>query len=399
MTAERVDRVEAWVVEVPRDVPYLGPLGAGDAAGPGGYFVRGRTGTVYHAADRTVLVRVMAASGAEGWGETYGLAAPRATAEILGDLLAPFVMGRDPRDPAALHDQLRGLQRVRGAAGGAFGDALAALDIALWDLAAKLAGLPLARMLGGQRTSRIPAYVSGLPEPTLSGRVALAESWAARGFTRLKFAAAVSEQGVEAEMAALRGALGPGAEIAADLHWRHSGAEAAALAWRLLPHRPWFLEAPVAPEDLAGLRQACAGPVPVAAGEEWSSAYDAALRLSGPAILQPEMAHTGVTEFQRIGHLAAAHHLAVLPHATIGVGVFLAASLHAAAALPGVTGHEYQPSILDRNQHLLESGPALDGDSYAVPAGPGHGARPGPALWRHAQAALGTMTGGTPCRA
>ena len=97
--------------------------------------MRSSNHTVYPTFDRSVLVRVTSAEGAEGWGETYGLVAPGATTAIIDDLLADFVVGRDPLEAAAVHDDLYGLMRVRGYTGGFYLDALAAVDIALWDLA------------------------------------------------------------------------------------------------------------------------------------------------------------------------------------------------------------------------------------------------------------------------
>ncbi len=79
--------------------------------------------------------------------------------------------------------------------------------------------------------------------------------------------------------------------------------------------------------------------------------YEALPRLSRRAVsvLQPEMGHTGVTQFLAICRLAVAFEARVMPHASIGVGIFQAASLHAAATLPNVPYHEYQHSIFDKN--------------------------------------------------
>jgi galactonate dehydratase len=386
MTDEKIDRIETFIVTVPRDVPYLGALRPGEAANARGYFVRRGNRAVYPTVDRSILVRVTTASGAVGWGETYGLISPRATTEILADLFIPFAIGRDPRDPAVLHDEFRDFMRVRGATGGFYGDALAALDIAVWDVAARLAGVPLYRLLGGKRRDRIPGYLSGLPAPTLAARVELAAEWAARGFDAFKFAAAVSDDGEIAELIALRDRLGPGAKIGVDLHWRYTAHEALALIAHLAPHDLFFAEAPVASDDIAGLRTVCArGHVPIAAGEEWYALPDAAARLPGLAIVQPEMGHAGVTEFMRIAGLAEAHGARVMPHATVGLGIFLAASLHASAALRSVTLHEYQHSIFDRNLRFLDGGVRLDGTAYVVPDGPGLGVSPGEELWRFAE--------------
>ena len=385
---ERIARVEAWVVTIPRDTPYLGSAGPGDML-RGHYLVRAGNRTVYPTMDRSILLKLTTSSGAVGWGETYGLVAPRATCEILRDLLVPFALGRDPRDPASLHETLRDLMRVRNSVGGFYGDALAALDIATWDTAARLADLPLARLLGGALRPRLPAYLSGLPMPRLEERVALAAEWAERGFGAFKFAGVVSEAGEVAELAALRARLGPEARIAVDLHWRYTAPEALALIARMAPHGLYFAEAPVAPEDVEGLaRVARASHVPVAAGEEWFSVHEAAPRLRGLAIVQPEIGHTGVTEFVKIARIAEAMQIRLMPHAAIGIGVFLAASLHAAAASPNFALHEYQHSVFDRNLRFLDTTMRIEDAAYLLPEGPGHGAEPSPGLWQHAEPAF-----------
>ena len=150
-----VTQVETFILTVPRSTPYLGPLGAGERINARGYLVRRGNGTLYPTVDRSVLVRVTTADGTVGWGETYGICAPRATCEIINDLLAPELVGREPEDVEQIWDDLYGLMRVRGCGSGFHTDALAALDIALWDLRARAAGKPLWALLG------LPAGVFG----------------------------------------------------------------------------------------------------------------------------------------------------------------------------------------------------------------------------------------------
>ena len=378
--SDRVAGVQSFVLTLPRDEPYLGPLRPGETVNAKGYFVRRGNRTVYPTVDRSVLVRVMSSAGAEGWGETYGLVAPGATTAIIDDLLSEFVVGRDPFDAAAIHDDLYALMRVRGYTGGFYLDALAAVDIALWDLAGRLSGRPLADLLGGRRRTSIPAYVSGLPAATLAERAAIASRWCARGFDAVKFAGAVADRGPVAELAALRRELGASVRIGVDLHWRYQPAEAIRVIRDLEPYDPWFAEAPVAPEEVAAQAAvARAVRTPIALGEEWRTAYDAKLRFERgcPAIVQPEMGHTGPTEFLRIAALADAERITVMPHATIGVGIFLAASLHAAAAIDAVGSHEFQHSILLRHRRLLDGPLECAGGAYSLPPGPGLGVRPG----------------------
>ncbi len=234
----------------------------------------------------------------------------------------------------------------------------------------------------------VPGYLSGLPAATLEERVALAAEKYAAGHRAFKFAAAVSHEGIVAEMAALRDALGPDAQIMVDLHWKFTAAEALEVIGALARYEPFFVEAPVKPEDHAGLaRVARESPVPIAAGEEWYTAYEAGNRLAaGPiAFLQPEMGHTGITQFRRIAGIAAEHGAAIAPHATIGVGLFLAASLQVSATLAHLWKHEWQHSVFERNLGLLDSDMGYADGAYLLPTAPGLGAAPNPRLWEFAE--------------
>lgn len=384
----RVASIETFVVTVPRDAPYLGPLGADEHVNARGYVLRHGNGTIYPSDDRSVVVRVTTEDGLVGWGETYGICAPRATCEIINDLLAPMVVGADPEAVEQLWDMLYGLMRVRGCTGGFHVDAIAAIDIALWDLRGRAAGVPVRALLGETVHPTIPAYLSGLPAGSLSKRVEMARALQAQGHRVFKIHTVISYEGVVEEVAALRSALGDEADILVDLHWKFTADEALALATRLAPYRPAFIEAPVKPEDMAGLaRVGRESPVPLAAGEEWYTAYEVANRLAaGPiAFLQPEMGHVGITQYRRIAALGAAHGAAIAPHATIGVGIFLAASLQVSATLPNLWKHEWQHSIFARNLAFLDSDMGYADNAYRLPGGPGLGVVPGQRFWDHAQ--------------
>jgi galactonate dehydratase len=93
-------------------------------------------------------------------------------------------------------------------------------------------------------------------------------------------------------------------------------------------------------------------------------------------IIQPEMGHTGITEFLHIGRLAHAFHVDTIPHASIGIGVFMAASLLATAALKRVPYHEYQHSIFDKNLKFVTGAMGCEKGHYILPEGPGLGVEP-----------------------
>jgi L-alanine-DL-glutamate epimerase-like enolase superfamily enzyme len=375
----RVAKVETFILTVPRDEPYLGALREGEVVNKRGYFVRKGNKTVYPIVDRSVLVRLETDCGVVGWGETYGIVAPRATTAIIEDLLADFVVGRDPSDASLIHDDLYNLMRVRGYTGGFYLDALGAVDIALWDAAGRLAGKSVAELLGGRCRESIPAYISGLPKLTLKERVAFAQEWQSQGFDSFKFASPVADDGVVKEMSELRAALGPKTRIACDMHWAYAPADAITEIQKMEPYGLWFAEAPVAPEDVQGLAEVAQGvATPIGAGEEWRTLFEARLRFNARAvrIVQPEMGHIGITEFVRISQAAHQLGLEVLPHATIGAGIFLAASLQVSSAIEGIVGHEFQHSIFYRNTGLITEGMECSRGVYRVADSVGIGVEP-----------------------
>ncbi|MEC5128098.1 mandelate racemase/muconate lactonizing enzyme family protein [Verrucomicrobiales bacterium BCK34] len=380
---DAVEIIEIYLVDLKQDKPYLGSLREGETINESGYFVRQGNRTVYPRKNRSLVVKITTGDGVIGWGETYGLVAPQATAAIISDLLTGFVIGRDPFEVEAIHDELYDLMRVRGYTGGFYLDALAAVDIALWDIAGKIAGVPVAELLGGFQHRRIPAYVSGLPEDTLTKRCELAQSWQERGFDSLKFALPVADDGAVTEIKALRETLGDNARIAIDLHWSLTGPDALTLAEELSPFRPWFLEAPVATEEIETLREVAQNcGERIAVGEEWRTVYDARHRIDRKAchIVQPEMGHTGITQFKRIAKHAETNNLEIIPHATIGSGIFLAASLQASAALDGVTSHEFQHSIFGPFRHFTGDVLECESGSFNLTHSPGIGVEPSDAM-------------------
>lgn len=384
---DTIKTVEVFPLAIPRDTPYLGPLEGGVAPNEHGYFIRPGNATVYSVNDLSVLVRVTTADGVTGWGECLSAVAPQVVTAVIRELAGPLVRGRDPHDAVAIHEDLYNAMRVRGFFGGFYLDALAALDMAIWDVRGKLTGLPLCKLLGARRHGRIPAYVSGLPGATLADRAALARTWADRGFTALKFAAAVSHDGELAEMRAIREAVGPDPRIIIDMHWKWTAPEAIRLITALEEYGLALAEAPVQPEDLEGQAHvAHAVKTPVAIGEELRTAYEYRPRFERRcmSIIQPDMGRMGVTEFWKVCQMAQAFHCQVMPHVSIGVGIYLAASLQVAAALGNLAGHEYQHSVFDRNLRYLQGGLTCAGGYYELPDGPGLGVEPAPELLRFA---------------
>ncbi|RDJ19816.1 mandelate racemase/muconate lactonizing enzyme family protein [Bosea caraganae] len=383
---DAIAKVESFIISIPRDVPYLGPLREGERINEKGYVIRKGNRSIYPTSDMSVLVKVTSESGKVGWGETYGIVAPQAVISIIDEVLGPVLIGRDPGDPVVLHEDLYDLMRVRGFFGGYYVDSLAGIDIAIWDLYGKCLNRPLSSLLGGTRHQTIPAYVSGLPKATLRERCDLAVEWIGKGYKAIKFAAAMSDDGIVKEMAALREAVGPEIDLMVDLHWKFTSGEAIRLIRRLEAHNLYFAEAPCEPEDIEGQEIVARGiGTPLALGEEWRTTYEYRPRFERRcmSIIQPEMGHTGVTEFLHIGRMAHAFHVDTIPHASIGIGIFMAASLQATAALKRVPYHEYQHSIFDKNLRYVTGDMGCANGAYTLPSGPGLGVEPHPDVFNY----------------
>jgi len=377
--SDRITAIEVFPLQIPRDTPYLGPLEEGVTPSDRGYFIRPGNQTIYSIHDHSVLIKLTTERGVIGWGESFGVVSPQTVATILRDVAIPLVQGRDPHDVIAINEDIYNAMRVRGFFGGFYVDALAGLDTALWDLRGKLTGLPICKLLGAQRRTEIPAYVSGLPKATREERAALAKEWIDKGFRAVKFAAAVAHDGEVAEMKAIRAAIGPEAQILIDFHWRYTDQEAIKLITALEAYDLAVAEAPVQSEDMEGqARVAAAVKTPVAIGEELRTIYEYRPRFVHRcmSLIQPEMAHMGISNFWEVCRMAQAFHCKVMPHATIGVGIAQAASLQVSAALPNLVMHEYQHSIFDRNLQFITGNMRCEAGYFHLPEGPGLGVEP-----------------------
>ena len=134
--------------------------------------------------------------------------------------------------------------------------------------------------------------------------------------------------------------------------------------------------------------------MPVALGEELRTVYEYRPRFErrAMAFAQPEMGHTGISQFMQIARMANAFHVTVIPHASVGVGIYQAASLHASAALPNVPMHEYQHSVFDRNLAYVNDDDALRARRVHAARGSGLGIEPAEALWNFVRRHRRTLT-------
>lgn len=369
----KIADVRAYPIRIVAGSSYLGAPPAGAPARA--YFTRPHWRSLYSAGFESMLVRIATDEGAVGWGEALAPVGPQVSATAVERLLAPALLGEDPTTPVPLWQRLSGLMRERGHLVGHQADALAAVDIALWDLAGKAAGLPIARLLGGAFRQTIPCYVSGLPRSDDDARAALMAEWAAEGVRRVKLHLG---HGVAADLATFDSvrAVHPDLHVAVDAHWAYSGADALRLGRALDERGAWFLEAPLEPEDVAGHRElAAAIATPVAVGETLRNRYEFSNWLGSRAldIAQPDVGRAGITESMVIANLASAAFVPVAPHHSVGLGVALAAGLHVSAALPNFAVFEFQPDTTPVANRILTRPVERTAEGFALPNAPGLG--------------------------
>jgi L-alanine-DL-glutamate epimerase-like enolase superfamily enzyme len=283
--------------------------------------------------DKTTMVLASARAGtARGIGWTYAAAAAQS---VIADVLADVVIGRSALDvPGAAEAMARAVRNIGRP--GIAATAISAVDIALWDLKARLLGSTVAQLLGQARDD-VPVYGSGgftsyddgQTREQLAGwvnkeriprvKIKIGESWGTNVHRDLE------------RVALAREVIGPDADLYVDANGGYTAGQAVRVADRLTEYGVTWFEEPVSSEDLTGLAAVRRQVRPdVAAGEySWSLADSARLIDAGAVdCLQLDVTRCGgITEFLRGSALAAAHNLQVSGHcapnlhARVGVAV------------------------------------------------------------------------------
>ena len=279
-----------------------------------------------------LLIRVETDAGITGWGEAFGHRIFPATRAVIDTVLAPMCVGRDATQIAALNDDVQRMLHGIGRNGPAI-YALSGIDIALWDIAGKAAGLPLYRLLGGARRADLPAYASLLRYGEAKAVAHYAAQAFQRGYRYLKL-----HEITVPEVKAARDVVGPDVPIMVDTNCPWTVAQAVEMAHRLAPFDLHWLEEPVwPPENVAGLAEVrVRGGIPTAAGENYGTVWDFRRACEAGAITYAQPSITkigGVTEMRRVMTIAETFGVQVVPHSAY-FGPGLLASIHCIAAMP-----------------------------------------------------------------
>lgn len=386
---ETIGTVAAWAVRVPRvGTSTLGTAGspARPGAAAGAHHQWASTyRTVYSDHLETTLVRIETSGGLVGWGEAQAPVAPEVARTIVETLLGPLVTGEDALAPEALWDRMYAAMRVRGHTGGFLLDAMAGIDLAVWDVCGKAYGQPVYRLLGGPCHDPVPVYVSGLAGASREERVRQARDAVERGARALKLFVAADPADCLADLDALRDALDASVALYVDALWRFDLSGAARFAQDLAAREVGWLEAPLAPEDVGGhAALAQRSPIPIAIGESYRTRFEILPFFQGRAVgvLQPDLGRSGLTEARKLAALAGAFHVPVAPHVSIGLGPQLAAARHFAASIPDLLRLECNPDVCALANRFLRSPLDAGVGEMSPPGAPGLGVEPDEAALR-----------------
>ncbi|MBA2806018.1 mandelate racemase/muconate lactonizing enzyme family protein [Streptomyces sp. KM273126] len=302
-----------------------------------------------------VLVKIGTDDGVVGWSEVYNHGPDLAYPPLL-EYLFDQIKGMDAGSPSRVNQFL--LQSGRFPQGALGLAAIAAIDHALWDIAAKALGVPVYRLLGGAVRDRVRVYAGLYSAPDVEelrdvtarlheryGFTAFKLSPYRRDLHRTRFGLVVRELGEY--FGAVREHHPEEWDFAFDAHaclWEPR--QAVDMGVALAPHQPLFLEEPVRPEHLPAwgrIRSEIA--VPLATGESLYSPHEflALLGAGGADIVQPDICVVGgLTQMVKIAAIADAHYVPVAPHNPLGP-LATAANVHFAAATTNFDILEYKP--------------------------------------------------------
>jgi D-galactarolactone cycloisomerase len=318
-----------------------------------------------------VFCRVTTKAGVTGYGESlcYLPTMQRALVAAISDVIAPAYVGESVGDREALNVRIRQQYAAFGRAGPII-NALAAVDIALWDIAGKEVGRPISDLLGGAKRTSVPIMASLDRHGDLGKVRRRIERALDAGTGAIK----VHEKNLDLIEEA-RAVAGSQTRFVVDLNNSHSAAQIVHHASRWEALDLLWLEDPVWPPEHM-LRNAAFPRVPLGLGGEVGSAEQMLLYVEGlrAPVVQPDVCMIGgVSEAKRALPLLVASGAAIMPH-TPFLGPAALASLHLISTLP----EEAYFAMIEADDHMdpYEAGLTCWSDAIQVPARPGLGFDP-----------------------
>lgn len=383
----KIASIEAFPIRLPRDAGQVtGTAGSPTQLASSKFDYRWSETypALYSVKFETALVKVTTDDGREGWGEAQAPLAPEVACTIVETLLRAALVGEDfsgdPERIRELWQRMYSTMRVRGQTGGFMLDAISGADLALWDLAGKISGRPVAELIAGSavRTS-LPAYLSGLSGADNSQRVAQAEKHWEQGFRTFKLFFDRTEAELFDLIDCLQHRFGADIRIAVDALWRLDLNDCNSFTAAVDERHALWLECPLPPEDPQAHAQLAARiKTPLALGESYRTRYELRPFFEQKVFkwLQPDLGRCGITEAIEWAGLARDSAIEIVPHVSIAMGPQIAAALHLAAATPNCPLVEYNPTVLETANRYLQEPIAMNGSRYILPTRPGLGSDP-----------------------
>ncbi|MGC3940716.1 mandelate racemase/muconate lactonizing enzyme family protein [Roseobacter sp. EG26] len=345
------------------------------------------------------LVEVSTDEGITGWGECFGPGSiARANKSIVEGVIAPMVLGMDPLDRDVIWHKAYNLMRDHGQKGMPL-QSLSGVDIALWDIAGKVTGLPIHKLIGGAHRTQVQVYGYGmmLRREDADAMAARFEDEATAikemGFAATKMKVGLGPKNDVKLCEAVRQGVGDDFDFMVDANHCYTTHDAFYVGRALEELGAYWFEEPVAPEDLDGYRELRAGlSVNISGGEaefnRWG--WRQALENRGLDIAQPEVcALGGITEYLRVLALCHAHFTPVVNHVW-GSAIAVATNLQLLAAMPPLPGglnprepllefdttdNKFRDELLLEPLNIQAQVRAKQG-FVAIPDGPGLGVEP-----------------------
>ena len=323
-----------------------------------------------------VLLRLKTDDGLVGWGEAFSYFCAEAVASLTRSAILPHLIGRDPRDPGPILDDLRHALHITGRYGITM-FCISAADIALWDLAAKAEGVSLATRIGGRKRADVPAYASLVRYADDKLIARMTDKAVAEGYRTIKLH--------EIELGHIRAgreAAGRDVAVTVDVNCNWSLQQTLDWAPELGQMGLMWLEEPIfPPEDFATLaRIRRETGLAIATGENACTEYQFAemVRAGAADWIQPSVTKIGgISETQAARRHAREAGVRVAQHSPyFGPGYLASLQLLAAAEEEELFEYLY----VDREADIFGDMPLPRNGRVAIPDGPGLGLDPDPAM-------------------
>ncbi|HQR33904.1 MAG TPA: mandelate racemase/muconate lactonizing enzyme family protein [Blastocatellia bacterium] len=336
-----------------------------------------------------VFVRVETADGYVGWGEgtNYPGVRPIATAVTT---LSSVIIGQSAWNIEALWQRMYRFMYYNGM-GGIVLAAISGIDMALYDIVGKKLGVPVYKLLGGQVHEKLRTYANGWTEDlphTPEAYATKTKELVSRGYTGCKldpfFNTPMNREVTQADLRlaaaiikAIREAGGPDYDIAIDVHGRWNTKSTLEIIRALEPHRLFFYEEAVPPENVAAMAEVQRNTqTPLATGERifGRQGFRELLEKQAVRVIQPDLARTGgITETKKIASMADTYYVPVAPHNPNGPLCTLA-SMHVCFSIPNFLILEYFEKDEPIFQDLIPGGLKRDVQGVYPTTAPGLGA-------------------------